>query len=77
MTKTIKQTLSSNSKSKNSQTLEKTKLFIPHEKGVSEQLKHVANKYDLEVILTRSLSLKSKLLTNPFKSGIHMELYTR
>ena len=77
MTKTIKQTMPSNNKSKNSQTLEKPKLFIPYEKGIPEQLKHVANKYGLEVILTRSLSLKSKLLTNPFKSNIDMELYTR
>ena len=77
MTKTIKQTMPSNSKSKNSQTLEKPKLFIPYEKGIPEQLKYVANKYGLEVILTRSLSLKSKLLTNPFKSNIDMELYTR
>ena len=68
ITKTIKQTLSYNSKSKNSQNLEAPKLFIPYEKGISEQLKRVANKYGLEVIFRRSLSLKSKLQTNPFKS---------
>ena len=58
----------SNSKSENSQNLETPKLFIPYEKGIAEQLKCVANRYGLEVILTRSLSLKSKLPTNPFKS---------
>ena len=68
ITKTIKHTLESNSKSKNSQDLETPKLFLPYEKGMSEQLKRVANKYGLEVIFTRSLSLKSKLRTNPFKS---------
>ena len=62
------QTLSSNSKSKNSQNVETPKLFLPYEKGISEQLKRVANKHGLEVIFTRSLSLKSKLRTNPFKS---------
>ena len=46
-----------------------SKLFISYEKGISEQLKLVAYKYGLEVLLTRSLSLKSKLLTNPFKNG--------
>ena len=67
ITKTIKQTLSFNSRSKNNQNLEAPKLFIPYEKGISEQLKRVANKYGLEVIFRRSLSLKSKLQTNPFK----------
>ena len=62
------QTLSSNSKSKNSQNVETPKLFLPYEKGISEQLKRIANKYGLEVIFRRSLSLKSKLQTNPFKS---------
>ena len=70
ITKTIKQTLPSNSKSKNSQNLEGPKLFMPYEKGISEQLKRVADKYGLGVIFTRSLSLKSDLLTNPFRSGI-------
>ena len=68
ITKTIKRTLLSNSKSKNSENLETPKLFIPYEKGIAEQLKRVANRYGLEVIFTRSLSLKSKLPTNPFKS---------
>ena len=68
ITKTIKRTLLSNSKSKNSQNLETPKLFIPYEKGIAEQLKRVANRYGLELILSRSLSLKSKLPTNPFKS---------
>ena len=49
--------------------METPKLFIPYEKEISEQLKRAANKYGLEVIFERSLSLKSKLLTNPFKSG--------
>ena len=49
--------------------METPKLFIPYEKGISEQLKRVANKCDLEVIFKTSLTLKSKLLTNPFKSG--------
>ena len=49
--------------------METPKLFIPYEKGISEQLTHVANKCNLEVIFKRSLTLKSKLLTNPFKSG--------
>ena len=66
--KTIKWTLLSNSKSKNSGNLETPKSFIPYEKGVAEQLKRVANRYDLEEIFTRSLSLKSKLPTNPFKN---------
>ena len=35
---------------------------------MSEQLKRVVNKYGLEMIFTRSLSIESKLLTNPFKS---------
>ena len=48
--------------------MEALKPFVPYEKGKSEQLKCVANKYGLEVIFTRSLSLKSKLRTNPFKS---------
>ena len=68
ITRTIKRTLLSNSKSKNSQNLETPKLFMPYEKGIAEQLKRVANRYGLEVIFTRSLSLKSKLPTNPFKS---------
>ena len=42
--------------------------FLPYEKGISQKLKRVANKYGLEVIFTRSLSLKSKLRTNPVKS---------
>ena len=45
-----------------------TKTFYTIWKGIAEQLKHVANTYGLEVIFTRSLSLKSKLPTNPFKS---------
>ena len=53
---------------KNSQNLETPKLFIPYEKGIAEQLKRVANRCGLEVIFARSLSLKSKLPTNPFKS---------
>ena len=61
--------MSFNSKSKNSQNLEAPKPFIPYDKGISEQLKRVATKYGLKVIFTRSLSLKSKLLTKPFKSG--------
>ena len=48
--------------------LEAPKRFIPYEKGISEQLKRVANEYGLEVIFKRSLSLKSKLQTNSFKS---------
>ena len=68
ITKTIEQTLSFNSRSKNNQNLEAPKLFIPYEKEISEQLKRVANKYGLEVIFRRSLSLKSKLQTNPFKT---------
>ena len=56
-----------NSKSKNSQKLEKTKLLLC-EKGIAEQLKSVTNGNGLEVIFTRSLSLKSKLPKNPFKS---------
>ena len=48
--------------------METPELFIPYEKGIAEQLKRVANRYGLEVIFTRSLSLKSKLPTNPFKS---------
>ena len=43
---------------------------MPYEKGTSEQLKRVADKHGSGVIFTRSLSLKSDLLTNPFKSGI-------
>ena len=64
ITKTIKKTLSSNSKSKNSQNLKTTKRFLPCEKGILEQLKRIANKYGLEVIFTRFLSLKSKLRTS-------------
>ena len=60
--------MSSNSKTKNSQNLETPELFLPYEKGISEQLKRVANKYGVEVIFARSLSLKSKLRTNPVKS---------
>ena len=48
--------------------METPKLFIPYGKGIAEQLKRVANRYGLEVIFTRSLSLKSKLPTNPFNS---------
>ena len=47
--------------------MEAPKHFIPYEKGISKQLEHVANKNGLEVMFTRSLSLKSKLLTNSFK----------
>ena len=65
---TTKRTLLSNSKSKNSQNLETPKLLIPYGKGIAEQLKRVTNRYGLEVIFTRSVSLKSKLPTNPFKS---------
>ena len=48
--------------------METPKLFIPYKKGISEQLKRVANKYGSEVVFTRSLSLNSRLLTNSFKS---------
>ena len=48
ITKTIKQTLSYNNKSNNSQNLKAAKLFIPYEKGISEQLNRVANKFGLE-----------------------------
>ena len=68
ISKTIKQALSSNSKSKNSQNVEVPNLFLPYEKGISEKLNRLANKYGLEVIFTRSLSVKSKLRTYPFKS---------
>ena len=68
ISKTIKQALSSNSKSKNSQNVEVANLFLPYEKGISEKLNRLANKYGLEVIFTRSLSVKSKLRTYPFKS---------
>ena len=68
ITKTVKRTLLFNSKSKNSKNLETPKLFIPYEKGIAEKLKRVANSYGLEVIFTRSLSLNSKLPTNPFKT---------
>ena len=71
------QTLSSNSKTKNSQNLETPKLFLPYEKGISEQLKRIANKYGLEVIFMRSLSTKSKLRTNPFKGDSACGVYTR
>ena len=54
ITKTIKQTLSFNSRSKNNQKLEAPKLFIPYEKGISEQLKRAADKYGFEVIFRRS-----------------------
>ena len=57
--------------------MEAPELFILYEKGISEQLKGVANKYGLEVTFTISLSLKSKLQTNPFKSDSHVESYTR
>ena len=66
----IKETLLSNSKSKNNQNLEALKLFIPYENRISEQHKHVANKYGLKVIFTRSLSLRSKLQANSFESDI-------
>ena len=68
ISKTIKQALSSNSKSKNSQNVEVPNLFLPYEKGISEKLNRLANKYGLEVIFTRSLSVKPKLRTYPFKS---------
>ena len=71
------QTLSSNSKSKNSQNVETPKLFLPYEKGISEQLKRIANKYGLEVIFMRSLSTKSKLRTNPFKGDSACGVCTR
>ena len=48
--------------------MERPKLFIPYEKGIAEQVKRVASRYGLEMIFTRSLSLKLKLPTNPFKS---------
>ena len=66
----MKQTLSSNSKLKNSQNLETPKIFVPYEKGISEQLKRVTNKHGSGVIFTRFLSLSSKLRTNPFKSHV-------
>ena len=47
--------------------METLKLFIPYKEGISEQLKRVASKYGSEVVFTRSLSLKSRLLTNSFK----------
>ena len=76
ITKTIKQTLSFNSRSKNNQKFEAPKHFIPYEKGISEQLKRIANKYGLEVIFMRSLSTKSKLRTNPFKGDSACGVYT-
>ena len=41
-------------------------LNASYQNGISEQLKPVADKYRLVVIFIRSLSLKAKLLTNPF-----------
>ena len=70
----IKQTLSSNRKLKNSKNLKTPKFFISYEKRISEQIKHVADKYGLEVIFRRSFSLKSKFLTNPFKIGSSCEV---
>ena len=49
--------------------METLKLFLPYQKEISEQLKRVANKYDLRVIFARSLSIKSKLRTNLFESN--------
>ena len=40
----FKRTLLSNSKSKNSQNLEIPKLFKPYKKGITEQVKRVANR---------------------------------
>ena len=50
ITKTIKKALPSNSKSKNNQNLKTPKLFIPYEKGISEQLKPVADKYCINML---------------------------
>ena len=68
VTKTIKRTLSYQNKVKSNDDIVKPKLFIPYEKGISEQLKRISNKYGLDVVFTRSLSLKSKIPTNPFKT---------
>ena len=77
ITKTIKQTLSLNSKSNNSQNLETPKLFLPYEKELSEQLKRVANKYGLRVIFTRSSSIKSSYEQTFIKVKVHVEWYTK
>ena len=68
VTNTIKRTLLYQNKIKNTDPIEKPKLFMPYEKGISEKLKRVAYKYGLEVIFTKSLSLKSKVPTTPFKN---------
>ena len=39
VTKTIKRTLLYQNKTKNTDTIEKPKLFMPYEKGISDQLK--------------------------------------
>ena len=66
ITKLIQLTLLFNSNSKSSKNFETPKLFVPFEKGIAEQLKHVANNYGLEVMSSRSLSLKFKLTNKPF-----------
>ena len=57
MKKTIKAAwLSNNKKSQKSEKLEAPKLFMPYEKGISEQLKRIAYRHGSEVIFTRNCS---------------------
>ena len=79
ITKLIRWTLLSNSRSKGSRNLEAPNVFMPYQR-IAEQLKRVANRHGLEVIFTRSLSQKSKLWTNPcrrvLRIAVHVESYT-
>ena len=57
--KTIETTLLCDN-NENNEKFGTPKFFMPYEKGISEQRNFVAPRYDLELIFTRTLSLKLK-----------------
>ena len=52
--------LLNNKKSQKKEKLETPKLFMSYEKWSSEQVKPIVNRYVIEVIFSRNLSLKSR-----------------
>ena len=59
--------LLNNKKSQKKEKFETPKLFMSYEKWSSEQVKPIVNRYGIEVIFRRNLSLKSRFLVTLLK----------
>ena len=57
--KTIKNTLHKDSEYKIQEDDYLLKLFLPYEKGISEQISRICKKYNIKVVHTKSKSLKN------------------